>query len=263
MSTPIPTFVRAILLIAFIVIYYRWFFVKVIDAIRAGMKIPALDRRFPVRDVDGAIRLVFAAILQATFFSALFFLYRPAMLHVSSLDANPVLLVLASVLGVGEMALATLFGLSAIQVTDLIDRFRRLPPTDWPIVARGGWMQLYLKAIAIFPRWVVALIVLGYVGFEEAIFRGLIISVFVPLGIGLALFASVCTFIVVQTFHTPGWRTAMFPAIGAAVMGTVHGLLFIAVPSIVPLALAHASFFVAMLWASGGLLRQRRVDICA
>jgi Type II CAAX prenyl endopeptidase Rce1-like len=254
------TFVHALAMIAVLLVYYRWLFVKALDALRTRMRIPPLDRRFPARDVDGAVRLVLAATLQAMFFAVLYAIYLPESLHLSSLDASPALLALAIVLGVGEMGLATLLGLSAIQVTDLIDRFRRLPPTDWPVVARGGWMQQYLKVVVVFPRWAVAATLLGYVGFEEAIFRGLIISVFAPMGDGLALVISVCTFVLVQTFHTPGWRTAMFPAIGAAVMGTVHGLLFLAVPSIVPLAVAHAAFFVASLSVSCNLARQRRIS---
>jgi hypothetical protein len=257
-STQAITLGSAILLIAVILMYYGWFFVHVLNAIRTEMRISALDQRYPARHVDGAVRLILAAILQAVFFAALFAIYRPPMLHLSSLDANPILILLAIILGVGEIALAMLIGLSGIQVVDFIDRLNGSPRTDWATVARGGWMQQYLKALAVFPRPVVAIIVIGYVGFEEAIFRGLIISVFAPLGSELALASSLCTFIAIQLFHTPGWRTGMFPAIGATVMGTVHGILFIAVPSIVPLVLAHVSFFATSLWLNGDLLRPTR-----
>lgn len=38
--------------------------------------------------------------------------------------------------------------------------------------------------------------------------------------------------------------SAMFPVIGATVMGVVHGLLFIFYPAVIPLIISHLAFFI-------------------
>jgi hypothetical protein len=55
---------------------------------------------------------------------------------------------------------------------------------------------------------------------------------------------SVALFTAAQVFRMPSWRSAMFPALGARTLGVVDGLLFLAVPTILPLIVAHIVFFL-------------------
>ncbi len=55
---------------------------------------------------------------------------------------------------------------------------------------------------------------------------------------------SIFLFIYMQTLHMPSKTSAMFPVIGATVMGITHGLIYLESPSIVPLILSHLTFFI-------------------
>lgn len=80
---------------------------------------------------------------------------------------------------------------------------------------------------------------------EEVVFRGVMISFLQqPVGAVAAAAISGALFAVMQAFHMPTWKSAMFPVIGALVMGLVHGWLLLATGLLVPLIVAHIVFFV-------------------
>jgi len=245
-----------------VLLYYAWpgNRVKGLERI-IQLLVEPLRRRFPARHVDAVCALGYAGILQFCFFVVLALAFDPAALDRRSLlYCDPVLALLGIILGIGEMGLSTLLGFAAIIIIDTIRKKSSTMPravsqravaggTDWSTTARGGWMQYYIKAMTILPRPIGVASVLLYVFFEEGVFRGVILGSLAPFGSAPALAISVVLFMLVQTFHMPGWRTAMFPVIGALVLGIVHGALFLAVPKIMPLALAHASFFFSAIWS--------------
>jgi hypothetical protein len=51
-----------------------------------------------------------------------------------------------------------------------------------------------------------------------------------------------------QTLFMPTLLSSMFPAIGAIVLGSVNSLLYCAVPSLVPLIIAHTVFFLVAVY---------------
>lgn len=102
--------------------------------------------------------------------------------------------------------------------------------------AAGGRAGLPLPPLA-------ALILL-YVAVEEVVFRGVVIAAVGDAGMGVALAASVTLFVGIQVFNMPSWRAAMFPVLGALVVGVVHGALYLAVPDITPLIVAHFVLFM-------------------
>jgi CBS-domain-containing membrane protein len=79
----------------------------------------------------------------------------------------------------------------------------------------------------------------------------MLINYFRPAGAGLALGIAAFFFLLVQTFHMPSWRAALFPVIGATVLSVVHGSLFLAVPDILPLIVAHIVFFFTAITGNG------------
>lgn len=241
-----------------ILFYYGWLIDRVGVLVRLPGLAARLERRVPRRHVEAVRKLASAALLQACFALVLIALFRPAPLDWQSLACDPVVAMLALVLGIGEAGLASLLGYAAIVTTDAVraSRVRRLPrgevlapsPTVWADTARGGWMQYYIRTVAVLPRPIGLALVLSYVFFEECIFRGVALATLLPLGAGIAIGVSTLLFMAVQVPHTPGWRTALFPVIGALVVGVVHGSLFAAAPRLTPLALAHASFFLSGMW---------------
>jgi membrane protease YdiL (CAAX protease family) len=151
-------------------------------------------------------------------------------------------------LGVGELAVASLLGHAAIRAA--MSLFGEDVPADfrsWLTLARGGWMRYYLRTAEIAPLpLAVALSVLFITG-EEILFRSILIACFRDLGSGVAVLASSSAFALAQIFHMPSWHAAMFPVLGGVLLGLVHGALFAADPDIAPLVVAHAVFLVAAL----------------
>jgi hypothetical protein len=245
-----------------LILYYSWrgkrveFLQRVIQMLAASLRY-----RFPARHVDAVCTLVYAAIMQVCFFSLLALGFHPAALSPRMLyNCDPILALLRIILGIGEMGLSTLLGFAAIVAVGTLQKWSDTSSgpaktcsvgegTDWSTTARGGWMQYYIKAITILPGSFGVASVLIYVFFEEAVFRGVVLGSLAAFGWGRALGISVSLFMIVQTFHTPGWRTAIFPVIGAFVLGIVNGALFLVVPKLLPLALAHASFFFSAIWS--------------
>jgi len=238
-----------------VLVYYAWGVDWLGHRIRLPFLVERLGRRHPARHVGAALQLGVAVGLQAGFFCLLVVLYTPLDAVTEWVSIDPLLLALGVVLGVGEMGLATLLGLFAIMVADAWPRpagvAARSPATasHWGTTAKGGWMQYYIKAMAILPRPVAVAVVSLYVVFEEGVFRGVLLTAVAPYGAGLAVLVSAAAFMVVQVFHMPGWRTALFPALGALVVGVVHGELFLETGRLTPLAVAHISYFFSAMWS--------------
>lgn len=202
-----------------------------------------LARRYPWNTINDVVNLGLAGVLQLICFILL--------LHVTGVSVgqliafDPILILYGILLGLGEMALSS-FG-SHIALRVIMQLFPSHGPTElnsWLTLARGGWMRYYLSTVKISPLPVVCFLTLTYVLVEELIFRGVIITYFLSQSRGLALVISIIFFVAAQILHTPNWRTAMFPVIGALIVGTIHGLLFLAVPNVLPLVVAHFVFFI-------------------
>jgi len=79
---------------------------------------------------------------------------------------------------------------------------------------------------------------------EEFLFRGLAVTLLRPQGGVAAVVLTTAIFMVAQIAGMPSWFSSV-PAIGGAlVVGLVHAYLFWAVPTLVPLLLAHLTFFL-------------------
>jgi Type II CAAX prenyl endopeptidase Rce1-like len=244
----INIWIKIVILAALLLAFYRWLSPSLLNPFRRWMTIPSLEARHPTRDVYAAVRLLGAASLQALLFWFLLNAFAVRM-RFSIKDLDPVIAVLSILLGIAEMSVATLLGYSAMRTVGLLDAAagRRSPP--WSGVAKGGWIQMYFKTIEVLPIPFGALAVLAYIAFEECIFRGIVIGIMLPAGPYVAVVGSTILFATYQIFHTPGWRTAIFPILGASVVGIVHGVLYIVFPNIVPLVIAHCCFFGSALWS--------------
>ncbi len=205
----------------------------------------ALSRRWTAADLDGVVRLLLSGALQLAFLTALV-----AALPLTAADLLPrhwdVRLVLLGIpLGVAEAGLATYAGFLGSRVAQLVRPGGATPAgvEGWLSVARGGWIRYYLRTAAVAPRWLLILATTLYVAGEELIFRGVVLTTS-GLAPALAVAMSVVLFAAAQVFYTPGWRTALFPILGAVVLGVVHGILFVTVPDVTPLIVAHATMFL-------------------
>jgi Type II CAAX prenyl endopeptidase Rce1-like len=204
-----------------------------------------LGRRYPLRDISAALNLPLAGLSQLLFCAVLVLLTGVAVKPLFTHNFHPILIVYGVLLGVGEMALATFLCAVAMRLVTVV-----APPesvgagSDWNVIGKGGWMHYHLKTLEVVPLPAAVLSISLYVAVEELIFRGILITEFLSAGASAAVMTSVLLFTVVQMFHMPDWRAAMFPVVGALVMGILHGTLFVAVPNVVPLIIAHLVFFL-------------------
>jgi CAAX prenyl protease-like protein len=204
-------------------------------------------RRFALADVEAIIRITAGGLLQLAFCWGLLTYTGLSLGEVHLLDVDPAILVLGVALGVGEAALATFFGYVGVRVGLAVAPTRTPHTTDeWLSLARSGWMRLFLRAVEANPVVAVVLSLL-YIMVEETIFRGILLTALADSGATWALPASVLLFCVAQTFGMPSWQSALFPVMGAIVIGVIHGLLFLSVPLLLPLLVAHCVFFLVVM----------------
>lgn len=202
-------------------------------------------RRRSVAEMTGVVRLGLAGLTLATVCLLLALLTGAGTADLGFTGLHPIRIVYGVFLGLGELGLGSLLGHLAIRVSVALAPGGPTDMGDWLTVARGGWMSFYLKTIEVAPLPVALALIVLYVGSEEVLFRGVLFHHFLPLGPAGAVAASTAVFAAVQAIHMPSWRAAMFPCIGALMMGAVHGALFQATGDIAPLVVAHAVFFLA------------------
>jgi membrane protease YdiL (CAAX protease family) len=104
-------------------------------------------------------------------------------------------------------------------------------------------MSQFSATVSTAPVWFAAASMGLYVSVEELIFRGILLELLRPAGAVWAIGISTVLFVMVQAFSMPGWRAAMFPMVGAAILGLVHGFLYWRVPVLLPLVVAHLTYF--------------------
>jgi Type II CAAX prenyl endopeptidase Rce1-like len=204
----------------------------------------ALTRRWSVADVDGVVRLLLSGALQLSFLTTLVIALPVAVDDLLPASWDVWLMLLGVPLGIAEAALATYVAYLGSRFAGLVRR-GGAPTTieGWLSVARGGWIRYYLRTAEVAPRWLLVFATTLYVAGEELIFRGVVLADRgLPPAIAVAI--SVVLFAAAQVFYTPGWRTALFPVLGAIVLGIVHGCLFVTVPDVTPLIVAHVTMFL-------------------
>lgn len=244
---------KFIIILLVIVIYYRLVVKKCGDLSMPVVKLvdtyAHLTRRYALSEVDSIVKLGMSGILQFLFCCVLMFITRFELKDLVQVGFQPVFIVYGILLGIGETAMGTFLCYLSIRLTMHIAP-GSVPGDlkDWLTMAKAGWMRLYLKTAEKASLRLVLLFTALYISVEEIIFRGVLINFFLPAGDVWALGASMFFFILVQVFHMPSWQSAMFPVIGALLIGLLHGLLFLAVPNILPLIIAHFIFFIMALF---------------
>ena len=249
MSNAAGALASLIAISAAIVAYY-WFVVAKLGRMsRPLVYVTALRRRYPTRDVSAAINLPLAGLAQLAFCLALAAVIGISLSESFVTEFQPMLLVYGVMLGIGDMALSTFLCNVGINVADEVaPRGGPAGMSDWLTVARGGWMRYYSRTVDLVPLPLAVLSIGLYVAVEELVFRVVVLDYLEPLGAVVAVIASAALFATVQAFHMPSWRSAMFPVIGAVVVGILHGALFIAVPNVVPLIIAHIVFLIIAIY---------------
>ncbi|HEY8340510.1 MAG TPA: CPBP family glutamic-type intramembrane protease [Egibacteraceae bacterium] len=241
---------QTLALAVLVVVYYGRVVRLVGEPLNASVVGALLDnarvaRRWSLADLDGVVRLLLAGAMQAAFLVGLV-----ALLPVTWAEALPSrldwrLLLLGVPLGIAEAGCSTQVAYWASRVAERL-RPGSAPTSveGWLSVARGGWIRYYLRTAAVAPTWLLLAATILYVGGEEVLFRAVVLEASAAPGPALAVLVSVALFVTAQVFYTPGWQTALFPVVGAVVVGVVHGCLYLVVPDVTPLVVAHVTMFL-------------------
>lgn len=236
--------ITLLIVIVVIPLYY-----SVVDSRITALSKPLLlvtwaSRAYSYREGRSLWRLGLASSAQLIFWGCLIVLTGVTASDGFHAPFRPIHLVYGVLLGIGEM------GLSSFLCHIVVQAIMTLAPSsgpnsmqEWIMIARGGWMREYLNALDTAPLFLAMAITVLYVGVEELVFRAVLVTFAQPLGLVGAVAFSTVLFALVQTFQLPSLRAAIFPVIGACVMGVAHGVLFYSEPNVVPLVIAHCVFF--------------------
>jgi membrane protease YdiL (CAAX protease family) len=239
--------VRDVLLVAVILpLYYGVVLVLVRDRLVATAVRFLLGHfrnpRHPVGDLENVIMLIFSVTLQILLFFLLAAWTAAELGQVWRSSGQPQLLAYGAVLGAGEMLLSSFLGLILIKISTAFPQVGN-PLVHWRIVINSGWMRLFNTTVKLLPLPAAIAVVVLYVGVEELIIRGIVVNAFLPLGPVTAVVLSTAVFAGYQVFNLPSWRVALFPVLGALVIGPVHGALYVTIPDVWPLVVAHVTYF--------------------
>lgn len=208
----------------------------------------SLKRRYPPQQIAGVLELALVATSHVFF---VFFLLALLNISPSALGFSEFkfhYLVYGILLGVAEMGCATLLCYIIIQgLQKLIPDKVPQNPSEWIAIARGGWIKHHVQSFELLPFMAALAILFLQVGSEEVIFRSIIPYSLKSYGPFFSCGIATLFFVWMQAFHTPNWKTAIFPMIGALVMGIVHSYLFYSLPTLIPLIIAHVTFFLMSL----------------
>lgn len=149
------------------------------------------------------------------------------------------------VIGVGCVTVATL--LCQLGMVLGVTFFSAVVPVSaagWWRIARAGWMRHHQHNMAILPLSMALLMVLLQLTAEEIIFRVIMLQLFSEAGSVMAIFISTTFFMYMQIFHMPSRASAMFPVLGALVLGCVNAVLYELTHSVTALIIIHMSYFI-------------------
>lgn len=149
-------------------------------------------------------------------------------------------------LGIGEMGAVALLVHIVLTILGRVSG-NRFPKNiaAWIPHSRGGWMRYYFNTLRSAPLRLRIILTFGYVGIEELVYRGIVVGACSNQGAVIAVVFSTALFVLAQVGTTPSWKTALFPVLGALVVGPVHAYLYYTVPDITPLIVGHVVFFMA------------------
>ncbi|MCB1828189.1 MAG: CPBP family intramembrane metalloprotease, partial [Coxiellaceae bacterium] len=200
---------------------------------------------FSKNEAKHIVELTLIALTHLVFCGVLLMLYHLPISRLGINFSNPLLWIVGGLLGIGLMGVSTLFCQAAMLLCESYQLKEAPKGLDaWVTVARGGWVRHHIDVVELLPTIIAFSIVLMQLTAEETVFRGILLNVLQAHGVYFAIFTSTLLFIVMQAFQMSSIYAAMFPMIGAVVMGVVHSILFVKYHLLLPLILSHFCYFV-------------------
>lgn len=240
-------FLNRLLLITLLIIAFYYYFK--IFLFHAANKISIyfnMTRHYSVEMAKGVVELPLIVIMHFTFCLMIIYLLSiPIQVSIPSATKIIVDITVGIFLGIGMM------GFSSLLCRAFIEILRHIPHPyfpkevkNWLIMTRSGWLRHYFHTIEALPFIMSLPIVLGQVFCEELMFRGILIPYFLPAGPWVAIIVSTILFMFMQLFHLPSLLSGIFPMVGSLVIGLINSILYAKFFNLLPLVIAHFTFFI-------------------
>lgn len=204
-------------------------------------------QNYPFSQIVGVIELSVVAICHVFFCISLIAIFK---IDIFTVIKNTSILscLYGFLVGIGSVGISILICSAGIRVFATVAKNNTPSTLDgWMTIANAGWIRHHKHTFKILPIYLALIIVTLQIGSEEIIFRVVLTHIFMPYGIVIAFLISTLLFIYMQTLHMPSMASAMFPVLGATVMGVTHELIYLNDPSIIPLIISHLTFFIFMV----------------
>lgn len=231
-----------------ILIYYRGIKGWIRNAAPVVARRLHLTKFYPLEMSKGVVELAMIVISHILFCIGMVQLFSINFLKIGLFKIHLTHFVYGFLLGIGEVSFAMM--LSQIAVAIVQQFFSKSAPKNvdtWLSISRGGWVRHYFQAFEILPFWFAGFIIMLQIASEEFFFRGILFNYYLPYGASLSISITTTFFVLMQLFFMPNIFAAMFPVIGALVIGIFHGMLYSQVPELIPLITAHFVFFLFAL----------------
>ncbi len=236
-------FLLSTAMIIFFYYYVKLYLFYIAPKIATYLKI---TKYYSMEISKGIIELPLVVLFHFLFVVTLLcFLAIPTVTQSFDLEKIVFYLLIGIFLGVGMMSFSSLLCRAIIEI------FRHIPKSyfpleikDWLIMTRSGWLRHYLHTVEVLPLFLSLSIVFFQVFCEEMMFRGILINYFSPTGSWIAIMSSTILFMFMQLFHMPTLVSGIFPLIGSMVIGLINGMLYLKFFNLLPLVIAHFTFFV-------------------
>lgn len=194
--------------------------------------------------ITGVIELSIVASCHVIFCALLIFFFK---IDAYSIFKNTSLIncLYGVLIGIGSVGFSILLCTVGMKLLETITP-QKAPSNleGWMAVANAGWIRHHKQTLKVLPFSIALLIITMQIGSEEIIFRAVLTHIFIPYGTVFAFSTSILLFVFMQTLHMPSKTSAMFPVIGAIVMGITHEVLYLQNPSVIPLIISHLTFFM-------------------
>ncbi|GLX04046.1 CPBP family intramembrane glutamic endopeptidase [Microbispora sp. NBRC 16548] len=280
----LPWPLKALVLTVFVVLYYKYAKSALFALCRRAAHLLPFGRRWDASERGSVLELAAAGASHVLVVAVLVLVTGIDLTRFAAGFDRPGLIALGAAIGVGEVALGSLLCRVLIEGVQAAGRrrvgsvaggarggarsgargemrgARTAPATaggtmdgavesgermrQWLGLSRGGWIRHHLKTMEVVSLPLALALTATQVGSEEVVFRGLVLSWLREAGPVLAIGISCLLFTVMQVFLMSSWRAAMFPVVGAIVMGVTHSVLFWHFPVLIPLVVAHVTFFL-------------------
>ncbi|MCW5589443.1 MAG: CPBP family intramembrane metalloprotease [Legionellales bacterium] len=226
-----------------VVLYYHYFKNALRIPVSAVSHYFHFTRNYPLEVAKGGVGFILVVLSHGVFAIFLCILLKVPFSSLGILNFDLSQTIKGLLLGLGLGGTAAILTLLVMKLVEIVVKSNI---NELMKNISSGWIKSYYYVKLLLPKPIAYLFIIAQLACEEVIFRGVFQQYLMEFGIVLSILIATLLFALMQIFQMPSARTAMFPVIGALVMGPIHGILFYCTQSLWPLITSHTAFFLLL-----------------